>query len=85
VGINHPEATDGVQVYAHNGVLYVETPSKQVAQLSVYNLTGQMVLQARTGGNALSTFNASALNTGVYVVNVALNEGVVSRKVVINK
>ena len=85
VGINHPEATDGVQVYAHNGVLYVETPSKQVAQLSVYNLTGQLVMQGRTGGSALSTFNASALNTGVYVVNVVLNEGVVSRKVVINK
>jgi hypothetical protein len=85
VGINHPEATAGVQVYAHDGVLYLETPSKEVAQLSVYNLTGQLVMQGRTGGNALSTFNASALNTGVYVVNVVLNEGVVSRKVVINK
>jgi len=85
VGINHPETTAGVQVYAHDGVLYVETPSKEVAQLSVYNLTGQLVMQGRTGGSALSTFNASALNTGIYVVNVVLNEGVVSRKVVINK
>ncbi len=85
VGISHPEATAGVQVFAHDGVLYVETPSKEVAQFSVYNLTGQLVLQGRTRGNALSTFNASALNTGVYVVNVLLTDGVVSRKVVINK
>jgi hypothetical protein len=85
VGISHPEATAGVQVFAHDGVLYVETPSKEVAQFSVYNLTGQLVLQGRTRGNALSTFNASALNTGVYVVNILLTDGVVSRKVVINK
>ncbi len=85
VGISHPEATAGVQVFAHDDVLYVETPSKEVAQLSVYNLTGQLVLQGRTRGNAHSTFNASALNTGVYVVNILLTDGVVSRKVVINK
>lgn len=85
VGISHPEATAGVQVFAHDGVLYVETPSKEAAQFSVYNLTGQLVLQGRTRGNALSTFNSSALNTGVYVVNILLTDGVVSRKVVINK
>lgn len=85
LGINNPEATDGVQVYAYDGVLYLETPSKEAASVKVYNLTGQLVMQGRTGGNALSTFNASALSSGVYVVNVVLNQGVVSRKVVINK
>ncbi len=85
LGINHPEAASGVQVYAHDGILYLETPSKEAVSVNVYNLTGQLVLQGRTGGNVLSTFNASALGKGVYVVNVILKQGVVSRKVVINK
>ena len=85
LGINNPETTDGVQVYAYGDVLYVATSTKETALVNVYNLTGQLVMQAKTGGNALTTLNASALNNGIYVVNIILNEGVVSRKVVIRK
>jgi hypothetical protein len=85
LGINNPEAADGVQVYAYGDVLYVATSTKETALVNVYNLTGQLVMQGKTGGNALTTINASALNNGIYVVNIILNEGVVSRKVVIRK
>ncbi|MDY0078152.1 MAG: lamin tail domain-containing protein [Bacteroidales bacterium] len=85
VGINNPDATDGVHVYAYDGMLYLETQSNEAAQFKLYNLTGQLVMEGRTGGNALSSFNVSALGTGVYVVNVILNQGVASQKVVIRK
>ncbi len=85
LGINNPEAADGVQVYAYGDVLYVATSAKEAAMINVYNLTGQLVMQGKTGGNTLTTLNASALNNGIYVVNIILNEGVVSRKVVIRK
>lgn len=83
LGINNPEATDGVQVYAFGEVLYIGMSSKEAAQVNVYNLTGQLVMQGRTGGNTLSTFNTSALGTGIYVVNVVMGNQVISRKVAI--
>jgi len=85
LGINNPDAADGVHVYAYDGMLYLETQSNEAAQFKLYNLTGQLVMEGRTGGNALSSFNVSALGTGVYVVNVILNQGVASQKVVIRK
>ena len=85
VGIDNLEAMDDAKVYAFDNILYVETTTKEAATVNVYNLTGQLVMQAKTGGNTLSTFNASELGSGVYMVNVILNQGVVSRKVVIRK
>lgn len=85
LGINSPASTDVAQVYAYGDVLYVSTSGKEAALVNVYNLTGQLVMQGKTGGNALSTFNASALINGVYVVTVISKQGVVSQKVVIRK
>jgi hypothetical protein len=85
LGVDKPTATDGIQVYAYGDVLYIATTSTEAALVNVYNLTGQLVMQGKTGGNALSTFNASALSNGVYVVSVISNQGVVSQKVVIRK
>lgn len=85
LGINNPEAAEAINVYAYGNVLYLETPSKEAALVNVYNLTGQLVMQAKTGGNSLNTLNASELSNGIYVVNVMLNNAVVSRKVSIRK
>ncbi len=85
LGIDKPTVTDGVQVYANDDILYIATSSKEAALVNVYNLTGQLVMQGKTGGNTLTTLNASALSNGVYVVSVILNKGVVSQKVVIRK
>jgi len=85
LGINNPDAAAGVHVYTYDNLLYIETPSSEVASVNVHNALGQLVMQARTAGNTLSSFNVSTLGTGVYVVNVSLNQAVVSQKVVINK
>lgn len=85
LGIDKPTASDGVQVYAYGDVLYVAITSTEAVLVNVYNLTGQLVMQGKTGGDMLSTFNAAALSNGVYVVSVISNQGVVSQKVVIRK
>lgn len=85
LGINNPDATAGVHVYTYDNLLYIETPSSEVASINIHNALGQLVMQDRTTGNTLSSFNVSTLGTGVYVVNVSLNQAVVSQKVVINK
>ena len=85
LGIDKPGAENHVQVFAYNDVLYVQTSAKQFALVNVYNLTGQLIMRGKTDGNTLSTFNASALSNGVYVVNVIYNQGMVSQKVVIHK
>ena len=85
MGIDKPETIDVAQVYAFDNVLYVQTSTTEAALVNVYNITGQLVMQAKTGGDKLSTFNASALGNGVYIVNIILNQGAVSRKVIIHK
>ena len=83
-GINNPEAA-AIHAYVSGGLLYLETHSKEAAQVNVYDITGQLVLQGKTGGSTISTLNASALSNGIYVVNLVLNNGTVSRKVSIHK
>jgi len=86
VGIDNPETAQALNVYAYGDVLFLETTSKEAALVSVYNLTSQLVLQAKTNGDTHSTINASTLSNGIYVVNVVQNDGVmISRKVSIQK
>ena len=85
LGINNPEEAVTIHVYAYGDVLYLQTPSKESALVNVYNLTGQLVMQAKTNGGDLNTLNASALSNGIYVVNVVMKNSVVSRKVSIRK
>ena len=85
LGITNPDAAQVTQVYAYGDVLYLATSSKEAALVNVYNLTGQLVMQGKTNGDDLTTFNTSALSNGVYVVNVIAKQGIVSQKVVIRK
>ena len=83
-GINKPAAA-AIHAYISGGLLYLETPSREAALVNVYDITGQLVLQGKTGGNSVSSLNASALSNGIYVVNVMLNTGIVSQKVSVQK
>jgi hypothetical protein len=53
------------------------------AEISVINLTGQVVMSSRTNGSGLHTLNAAVLPKGVYVVSVISNGQAISRKVVL--
>jgi len=84
-GIDDNAPANDLQVYSANGNIYLSLCSNSDAQLKVYNLTGQLVLQGNTNGNALTTLNANALPAGVYIVTVTDGNQVTSRKVVIRK
>ena len=84
-GINNPLGAEGIHAYTYGDVLYLETATTEVALVNVYDITGQLVMQGKTSGNNLSTLNTSALSNGIYVVNVVLNNGIVSRKISIKK
>ncbi|HKM94388.1 MAG TPA: T9SS type A sorting domain-containing protein [Prolixibacteraceae bacterium] len=85
-GINNSETAEAIKVYAYGDVLYLETTSRGVALVNVYNLTGQLVMQAKTNGNTHSTINASELRNGIYMVKVVMNNGMmVNRKVSLQK
>ena len=83
LGINNPEAADDVQVYAYGDRLLIELSSNEPAVVRVYNLTGQLVMEAQTAGHALTALPAKGLSQGIYVVNVVAGNGAVSRKVAI--
>ena len=84
LGINNPESAEAILVYTYGDILYLQTPSKEAASVNVYDITGKLVMQAQTIGE-ITTLNASELSNGIYVVNVVLNNSVVSRKVSIRK
>lgn len=85
LGLDNPEAASEIQVYVHAGTLYLNSSSATPAEVKVYNLTGQLVMEGKAGGNTLTTMNAAQLGTGVYLVNAVTDEKVFSRKVVITK
>ncbi len=85
LGIDHPESESGIQVYAHAGILYLNNQSVVRAAVKVYNLTGQLVMEGKAGGNALTTYNVAHLGTGIYLVNLVTDERVVSQKVAFPK
>lgn len=82
VGIDETSDLKAMNVYFHDGLLYISnTPSN--AQITLSNLTGQVVMQRNTGGSGLVTLNAASLPKGVYIVTVQGEGARVSRKVVL--
>ncbi|MCB9016342.1 MAG: T9SS type A sorting domain-containing protein, partial [Lentimicrobiaceae bacterium] len=83
LGIEGPQAEDQIQIYACAGTLYLNTTSLAPAMVKVYNLTGQLVMEAQTAGHTLTALPAQGLSQGIYVVNVVADDRVMSRKVAI--
>ncbi|MCO5266737.1 MAG: T9SS type A sorting domain-containing protein, partial [Lentimicrobium sp.] len=83
LGIEGPQAEDQIQIYACAGTLYLNTTSLAPAMVKVYNLTGQLVMEAQTAGHTLTALPAQGLSQGIYVVNVVAGDRVMSRKVAI--
>ena len=82
VGIDNPAATSSISVYTHGETLYISGLNAK-AEISVVNLTGQVVISSRSNGSGLHSVNAASLPKGVYVVSVISNGQAISRKVVL--
>ena len=82
VGITNPATSSSISVYTHGETLYIGGLEAK-AEISVINLTGQVVMSSRTNGSGLHTLNAASLAKGVYLVSVISNGQAISRKVVL--
>ncbi|KAF0200157.1 MAG: hypothetical protein FD170_3710 [Bacteroidetes bacterium] len=82
VSIDNPSTTSSISVYTHGETLYISGLNAK-AEISVVNLTGQVVISSRSNGSGLHSVNAASLPKGVYVVSVISNGQAISRKVVL--
>ncbi|MBW6492258.1 MAG: T9SS type A sorting domain-containing protein [Lentimicrobium sp.] len=82
IGIETPVAESQVDIYAHNGVIYLSGIAAK-ADIRVTNLLGQVLQRSLSKGSSLTTINAGNLPKGIYVVTVLSEGQSVSRKVVL--
>jgi len=82
VGISTPTQENPAVIYSHGGVIFV-TGAPANAEITVSNLTGQIMLQGKSAANSLTSLNATTLPKGIYVVSVLSNGQLTSRKVVL--
>ncbi|MFZ4707443.1 MAG: YDG domain-containing protein, partial [Bacteroidales bacterium] len=82
VGIIEPGNAETLRIYMEAGNLYVSGSFTANTEIRVTNMLGQIMLRARTSGNALTTLNANSLPNGVYVVSLVSGSKSVSRKIV---
>lgn len=82
VGIDNPTTGEAVQVYAHNGLVYINGASAN-AEVTLVDITGRVVLRSRTAGNSLTTLNVSNLPHGMYIVKINSGKELLSRKIIL--
>lgn len=66
------------QVYAHNGVLHVES-SSTISDIMIYNVNGALITEAN---NTRSPYS-QRLQPGIYIVMITSSSGQASKKVVV--
>jgi hypothetical protein len=82
VGINNPTVGETVQVYANNGLVYLNGVAPG-AEVTISDITGRVVKQVRTGGDSLTTLNVSNLPHGMYIVTVNTGKELQSHKIIL--
>ena len=80
VGIKEFAETINVHVFVNaSGEVVVETPH-QINKLTVFDLTGRQVAMSTQ-----SKVNVNSLSTGIYILQVATDKGLVSKKFIKNR
>ena len=80
VGIKQFPETIDVHIFVNSsGKIVVETPH-QINRLTVFDFTGRLI----TTGTQ-SKLNVNFLNTGIYILQVATDKGLVSKKFIKNR
>ena len=84
VGIEEEiSSQSNIQVWASNKTIHILNPENQIGEVRILNLFGQQVAQAKLTGDTNQQIHLN-VPTGCYLVNVVSEEGVVTRKVVVN-
>jgi hypothetical protein len=82
VGINNPTAGETVQVYANNGLVYLNGVAAG-AEVTISDITGRVVRQVHTCGDSLTTLNVSNVPHGIYIVTMNTGKELLSHKIVL--
>ncbi len=84
-GIEQYNTNNNISIYPNpnNGSFIIEPNSTTKQTLQVYDVNGKLVLNQPI--NAKTTIDASSLNEGVYNINLQSSEGVVNKRLVIDK
>jgi PKD repeat protein len=82
VGINEINKID-ISVYPNPGKDYLKVQANSdIKEVYIYNVTGQLLLVQTVNAKKV-TLNVSGLNTGIYSLKAILDNGTITRKVVI--
>jgi hypothetical protein len=73
------------RAFQSNGNIQIATLKRGNADITLNNMLGQVVLRTKTNGNPLTTVNAAALQSGVYIVSFSENGNVESKKIILSK
>ncbi len=81
IGIGETKA-DNNRLWISGHTLYINTPdySGKAAQVNVYNLTGQLILQKRMSVGQFSTADLSSIKSGAVVVRLVVEGNVLTTK-----
>ena len=84
VGIeDQPQNQSNIQTWAANNTIHILNPENSRGEIRILNLFGQQVAQAKLTGDTKQQIQLNA-PTGCYLVSVISDEGVVTRKVMVN-
>ena len=65
----------------NNGTLNIVTPTNELKEISVFDVSGRMVLKTKTENNSI---DVSQLKTGLYLLNISINGSKKTSKIIIN-
>ncbi|MFZ4462970.1 MAG: T9SS type A sorting domain-containing protein, partial [Bacteroidales bacterium] len=81
VGIDE-QASAGFSAYAIGKTIYISNPASEKLQIKLIDLMGRTVLNQQTGANSLISI-PTALNSGVYIIQITDGKQSSSTKVII--
>jgi hypothetical protein len=92
-GINEASSLKGLNIYPNpfevSTTINFDLDKDQMITINFYDVTGKVVQSVPstvyTNGNHMVTFDGSSLEGGLYYVNIIAEDGIITRKIVLNK
>ena len=87
VGVNESELNNGFSIFPNptNGLVNLQFAASTTASVDVFNVLGERVNTSTFNTNGLRTIDLSALNNGVYYMNVRVDGQTATRKITLSK
>ncbi|HTA61363.1 MAG TPA: PKD domain-containing protein [Bacteroidia bacterium] len=84
-GIERVNSNVDISIYPNpnNGNFVIETTSTEKQTIQIIDVTGKLVLQQIINGKAI--IDASSLDNGIYLVQINTSEGLLTRKIIVQR